>query len=86
MMRNDMPKPVFIPRIPKSTLLVNLSLRVAHFRGSPRLFRDFHIRKLFRCIFSEPSHHSESFDMRQQYTLTNSLEVGVPHVKNCLKG
>ena len=24
--------------------------------------------------------------MRQPYTLTSSLEVGVPHVKNCLKG
>ena len=23
--------------------------------------------------------------MRQPYTLTSSLEVGVPHVKNCLK-
>ena len=46
LVRNDMPHPVFIPRIPKSTLLVNFSLRVAHFRGFSRLFRDFHIRKL----------------------------------------
>ena len=44
MMRNDMPHPKFIPRIPKFTLF-NISLRVAHFRVFLRLFRDFHIRK-----------------------------------------
>ena len=33
LMRNDMPQPVFIPRIPKSTLFVNFSLH-------------FHVRKL----------------------------------------
>ena len=76
-----MPHPVFIPRISKSTLLVNFSLRVAHFRGFSRLFRDFHIRKLQRCSFSEPSRHFSSIDMRQSYTLTSSLEVGVPDVK-----
>ena len=35
--------------------------------------------------FSEPSRHSASIDMRQPYTLTSSLEVGVPCVKNGLK-
>ena len=29
--------------------------------------------------------HSESIDMRQPYTLTSSLEVGLPYVKNGLK-
>ena len=36
-------------------------------------------------VFSEPSPHSASIDMRQPYTLTSSLEVGVLCVKNGLK-
>ena len=31
------------------------------------------------------SHHFASIDMRQPYTRTSSLEVGVPNVKYCLK-
>ena len=90
LMRNDMPHPVFIPRIPKSTLLVNLSLRVAHFRVFSRLFRVYFAIFIYgNNRFSEPSRHSASIDiidMPHPYTLTSSLEVGVPNVKNCLKG
>ena len=35
--------------------------------------------------FLDPSRHGASIDMRQSYTLTNSLEVGVPMSKNGLK-
>ena len=54
-----MPYPMFISRINKSTLLVNFSpvtrfrvgFFVCFFRVFSRLFRDFHIRKLWRCSF-----------------------------------
>ena len=54
LMRNDMPHPVFIPRITKSTLLINFSLRETRFRVFSVYFAIFIYENYRDVVYQNP--------------------------------